>query len=276
MAAQRRGWDERLYGALNAPLHVIMSAVFADMFGSLRTRIAFDRFERAPYAFGILKAADEAKRLGIPRIAAIEFGVASGTGLLSMCRIAKAVSDLTGVAIDVVGFDTGQGMPPARDFRDHPEYYSQADFAMPDPDKLRAALPPFAQLIIGNVADTAPNFSGQYEHVIGFVAVDVDYYSSAIDCLKMLDGPAGRYLPCMPMFFDDVLLDSHNPWCGELLAIEAFNRLGDLRKIAPFTALTNKRILKSASWIPQMYALHVLDHPSRIVDANRIAAPRVM
>jgi len=275
-AAKGRGWEDRLYGALNAPLHVILSAVFADMFGSLRTRIAFDRFERAPYAFGILKAADEAVRLGVKRIAAVEFGVASGKGLLSMCRIAEAVSQLTGVSIDVIGFDTGKGMPSASDYRDHPEYYSRGDFAMPDPDQLRASLPSFARLIIGNIEDTAQGFLDQSESAIGFVAVDVDYYSSATRCLAMLNGPPGKYLPIVPIFFDDVILDNHNPWCGELLAIETFNRLGDFRKIAPFTALANKRILKSASWIPQMHALHVLDHPSRTVEANGNASPRSM
>ncbi len=273
---RRRNWEDRLYGALNAPLLVIVSAGLAGLFGSLRSKIAFDRFERAPYAFGILKAADAAATLGITRIAAVEFGVASGKGLLSMCRIAEAVSRLTGVQIDVVGFDTGNGMPPARDYRDHPEYYGHADFAMPDPGKLRAALPSFAQLVLGDIAETGPAFLKQYDHAIGFVAVDVDYHSSATECLAMLNGPAEKYLPTVPVFFDDVLLDNHNPWCGELLAIEEFNRRGDFRKIAPFTALATKRILKSASWIPQMYALHVLDHAARSVEANTTSTPRVM
>jgi hypothetical protein len=193
-----------------------------------------------------------------------------------MCRIAEAVSQLTGVRIDVIGFDTGAGLPQARDYRDHPEYYSRSDFTMPDPDQLRAKLPSFAQLIIGNIEQTAPDFLSQYQHVIGFVAVDVDYYSSATSCLAMLNGSPAKYLPCVPVFFDDVILDHHNPWCGELLAIDTFNRLGDFRKIAPFTALANKRILKSASWIPQMYALHVLDHPTRTADPGRNVNPRVM
>jgi hypothetical protein len=272
--ARGRSWEDRLYGALNAPLHVIASAVFADLFGSLRTKIAFDRFERAPYAFGILRAADLAAQMGIRKIAAIEFGVASGKGLLSMCRIAEAVSKLTGVGIDVIGFDTGKGMPPALDYRDHPESYAQGDFAMPDQSQLRASLPPFAQLIIGDVGETARDFLDKSDSVIGFVAVDVDYYSSAMSCLAMLNGPAGRYLPIVPVFFDDVILDAHNPWCGELLSIEEFNRAGDRRKIAPFTALASKRILKSASWISQMYALHVLDHPARAPQAG--ASPRVI
>lgn len=271
-----RGWENRLQGALNAPLHVIVSAALAGMFGSVRARIAYDRFERPPYAFGILRAADLAAEMGIKRIAAIEFGVASGAGLMSMCRIAEAVSKLTGVTIDVVGFDTGSGMPPARDYRDHPECYSQGDFAMPDQGQLRASLPAFAQLIIGDVEDTVRGFLESYEGRIGFVSVDVDYYSSAVSCLAMLNGPKDKYMPFIPVFFDDVLLDSHNPWCGELLAIAEFNAANALRKIAPYTALSTKRIIKNATWLPQMFALHVLDHSQRTVEAGRAAAQRSM
>lgn len=276
MAAGSRSWEDRLYGALNAPWHVIISAALASLFGSLRTKIAFDRFERPPYAFGILKAADLAAEMGIKRIAVVEFGVASGRGLLSMCRIAEAVSKLTGVHIDVVGFDTGAGMPPARDYRDHPESYSHGDFAMPDPERLRASLPAFGQLILGNIEQTAGQFIDQFEGVLGFVAVDVDYYSSATNCLSMLKGQPEKYLPLVPAFFDDVILDVHNPWCGELLAIEEFNKANDLRKIARFTALAGKRILKSASWLEQMYCLHVLDHPTRNARSVGADAPRTM
>ena len=38
---------------------------------------------------------------------------AYGNGLMNMARIAKKVTSLTGVVIDVVGFDTGAGLPQA-------------------------------------------------------------------------------------------------------------------------------------------------------------------
>lgn len=267
-------WRHHLRDGLNAPLHILALSGFVSLFGNLRTRIAFDLFERRPYSFGILKAADEAAKYNIPSISAVEFGVASGRGLLSMCRIAKAVSVKTGVAIEVIGFDIGSGMPPAADYRDHPEYYFQGDYALPQVSKLLKSLPKYARLIIGDVADTVPRFLSDYEGVIGFVAVDVDYYTSTKSCLGLLTDRPDKYLPCVPIYFDDVLADWHNPWCGEQLAFEEFNGFHSMRKIAPYTALANKRIMKNASWIPQMYALHVLDHKLRSVSANKPDRPR--
>jgi len=267
-------WRYHLRDYLNAPLHILILSGFAGLFGNLRTRIAFDLFERRPYAFGILTAADEAAKYNIPSICAVEFGVASGSGLLSMCRIAKAVSATTGVMIDVIGFDTGGGMPVATDYRDHPEYYSQGDYAPSSVWGLFKSLPKNAHLIIGDVADTVPDFLNDYEGVIGFVSVDVDYYTSTKSCLALLADRANKYLPCVPVFFDDVLEDWHNPWCGEQLVVEEFNVSHPMRKIAPYTALTNKRIMKNASWIRQMYALHVLDHKLRSVTANAPDRPR--
>jgi hypothetical protein len=269
-------WLSHLTDGLNAPMHILALAAGVSLVGNLRARIAFDLFERRPYAFGILTAADTAARLGVKRIAAIEFGVASGVGLRSMSRIAQAVSKDTGVAIDVVGFDTGRGMPAALDYRDHPEQYFEGDFAAPDPDALARSLPENTRLMVGNTQENIGRFISEYEGAIGFVSVDVDYYSSTKVCLELLASQNVRCLPWMPVFFDDVLLNSHNPWCGELLAISEFNDENSARKIAPYTALRDIRIMKSASWIRQMYSLHVLDHPARSVGANKPAQPRAM
>jgi len=119
-------------------------------------------------------------------------------------------------------------------------------------------------------------FLNDHDGVIGFVSVDVDYYTSTRSCLALLTDRADRYLPCVPIFFDDVMEDWHNPWCGEQLALEEFNSSNPMRKIAPYTALVNKRIMKNASWLRQMYALHVLDHELRSVSANTPDRPRSM
>jgi len=49
-----------------------------------RLRLEIDAVPRPYYAYGMLKAAEQAKRLGINRISAIEFGVAAGHGLVVM------------------------------------------------------------------------------------------------------------------------------------------------------------------------------------------------
>jgi len=269
-------WLGHLADGLNAPLHLLAAGALVAALGNLRARIAFDLFERRPYAFGILTAADGAARLGVRRIAVIEFGVASGAGLRSMSRIAHAVSKQTGVMIDVIGFDTGKGMPPAIDYRDHPEQYFEGDFAAPDLAALLKSLPASTQLLVGDTRQNIARFLSEYDGTLGFVSVDVDYYSSAKDCLGLLSSRQARCLPWMPVFFDDVLLESHNPWCGELLAISEFNEANPLRKLAPYTSLRNSRIMKNASWIPQMYALHVLDHQARSVESNKPPKPRTM
>jgi hypothetical protein len=274
--SSRQFWHHHLADGLNAPLHILALATAVGFFGNLRARIAFDLFERRPYAFGVLTAADTAARLGVQRIAVVEFGVASGVGLKSMSRIAEAVSKEVGITIDVIGFDTGKGMPPAIDYRDHPEQYFEGDFAAPDLDALVRSLPANTRLIVGDTRKNIARFTSEYDGTIGFVCVDVDYYSSAKVCLELLSSRDAHCLPWMPVFFDDVLLNSHNPWCGELLAISEFNEANPLRKIAPYTALRDSRIMKNASWIRQMYSLHVLDHEARSVESNKPAQPRKM
>src|SRR6185503_11087279 len=73
--------------------------------------------EYPPYAYGVFFAAQLAAALGIERISALELGVAGGRGLLALERIAAAVERRFPVRIDVYGFDTGEGMPEAQDYR---------------------------------------------------------------------------------------------------------------------------------------------------------------
>src|SRR6266513_2724569 len=89
--------------------------------GSFRDHVRFDLVGRPQHAFGLLAAADLAAFVGVEAIVAIEFGVAEGAGLLDLADLASAVATETGVAIEVVGFDSGAGLPPPKDYRDHPE-----------------------------------------------------------------------------------------------------------------------------------------------------------
>jgi hypothetical protein len=265
-----------LADGLNAPLHILFFASLARAFGGVRRRIDFDMFERRPYAFGVLRAADLARQCGIPQIYAIECGVASGVGLRSLVRIAKAVHKVTGVEIRVVGFDSGVGMPEAIDYRDHPELYMKGDFPPSDNAALEADIAPVGRLILGPAEKTIQQFLNTADVPIGFISIDVDYYSSGKNCLSLLDGRPDQYLPWLPVFFDDVLLDPHNPWCGELLAINEFNAEHQYRKISPFQALRQKRFMKNAGWLEQMYCAHILDHSYRNPDSHRERSVQTM
>jgi hypothetical protein len=258
---------------LTEPLHLNVLAFFVLIFGKFRHKVAFDLVVRQQLAFSVLHAAEQAARQGLHNITMVEFGVASGTGLLNMCAIASKVMRATGVQIEIYGFDAGIGMPPPVDHRDHPEHWQEGDFPM-DVDRLRDALPPFAHLIIGDVEDTIPGFLAMLspKAPLAFVSLDLDYYSSSKKALEMFKGSADLYVSTVLVYLDDIVEESTNPWCGELLAIREFNEECAMRKISPFVALRTRRIFKNALWIDQIYLLHVLDHDNRKPRIRRGAA----
>ncbi|HEY7656202.1 MAG TPA: hypothetical protein VH881_04985, partial [Burkholderiales bacterium] len=129
----------------------------------------------------------------------------------------------------------------------------------------KRALPSNATLVIGELKDTVRPFlpSISMTAPIGFVSIDVDYYSSTREALRVLEGAPGQYLPRTQMYFDDLEHPSHNSWCGERGAVLEFNDRHDMRKIEQHAFLKSYRIFRNARWIDHMFTLHVLDHPSR-------------
>lgn len=253
-----------VYERLAEPLHLNLASVFVALFGSFRAKVEFDLIIRQQFAWPILRAADQARKLGLSKVTLAEFGVASGAGLLNMCKIAASVTKATGIEFEIYGFDTGTGMPPAIDHRDHPELWQESDFPM-DVERLTRALPPFCHLMIGDVGVTIPSFLAGLSPSapLAFVSLDVDYYSSSIRALEVFKGEPMQYLPMVTVYLDDIVVESANPWCGELLAVNEFNAENGLRKIAPFPMLRAQRLFKAPRWIDQMYVAHILDHPTR-------------
>jgi hypothetical protein len=261
--------ERALRERLSEPLHLNFISVLVAVFGSYRSKVYFDLAFRQYTAFNLLDAAKRAASLNIDRISAVEFGVASGAGLLNICEHASKTTAATGVKIDVYGFDTGKGLPPPRTYRDHPELYRQGDFPMAF-RALESRLPPFAKLVIGDIAATIPDFlTNRGLAPLGYIAMDVDYYWSAVEALRILDGPPELYLPIVNLYLDDCQGDYHNPSCGDMLACAEFNDSHELRKIHPFTGLREKRLFKNASWISKVCAIHVLDHPQRTGHGSR-------
>lgn len=249
---------------IQEPLHVLAATAVVKVFGSFRAKVAFDLVRRLHNAYAILKAADDARAMGLRAVTVAEFGVAAGEGLMNMCRIAEQVRRATSVRVDVVGFDTGKGMPPAVDYRDHPDIYQAGDFPM-DFKALSAALPPHGRLILGDIRTTGPQFIASLDPAapLGYAVIDVDYYSSAVECMRMLSGPADRFLPRTMLYFDDVHEEEHNTACGELLAIHEFNAAHPRRRIERYDFLKYKRVFRNKPWLDKIYFLHVLDHPRR-------------
>lgn len=250
---------------LSEPLHMNVVAAFVALFGNFNSRVEYDLVFRQYTAFCMLDAAKRARSDGLSELCAVEFGVASGAGLLNMVHIAKQVRKATGVQFHIYGFDTTEGLPPARDYRDHPELYGEGDYVMPSRDALIARLPDFAHLVVGPIADNVVTFreSIRPEAPLGYVSLDVDYYFSSVDALQIFEGDPNRYLPFVNLYLDDVHEPHHMPMAGEMLAIREFNDRVPMRQAFPYTALREKRLFKRAAWISKIYAMHVLDHPKR-------------
>lgn len=247
---------------LAEPLHLNVAAAGVALAGPFRAKVAFDLVARPQYAYGLLKAADFAASYGLDAITAVEFGVASGAGLLNLAGIAPRVTKATGVRVDVVGFDTGTGMPAARDWRDHPDLYQSGDFPM-DQQALRRTLPLHAELVVGELSDTVPAFLEEGRTPLAFAAIDVDYYWSAVDALSVFDGPPEAYSPLGVIYLDDVALLRHNQAAGELLAVREWNDRQTRRRIEDSPFLRRQRVFQRAAWLDQMRLFHVMDHPAR-------------
>jgi hypothetical protein len=234
------------------------------------TKIALRSVPRPQYGFGLLHAARLARRLGIPGISALEFGVAGGNGLLALEAHATRVTRETGVEVEIYGFDSGAGLPPAVDYRDLPYAWEPGFYAM-DEEKLKARLTS-ASLIIGDVRETTSRFADRNPAPIGFIAFDLDYYSSTVGAFHILELDDRFLLPRVFCYFDDVAGGPnfcYNEFTGELLAIAEFNAAHDHRKVARIAGLRHNFGSVPARWHEQMYVAHLFTHPHYNVPSHR-------
>lgn len=274
----RRIWHRVYLERLGEPFCYNFVAIPVMLFGSYRQRIAYDLIPRQPYACGMELASRIAKKYGVTEVIAIEFGVAAGQGLLNLVDIAEHLTSETDIAFRIVGFDAGNGMPAPCDYRDHPELYKAGDYPMYDAKSLQERLPSNAALYIGDVRETVPRFLASLgsEARIGFISVDLDYYSSTANALNVLLHDERHYLPQVVCYFDDIGSIDHNPFCGERLAIEEFNTRHHHRKLAQLSQLRHSRVFQRAPWIDQMFFAHVFDsqyrHPDRLATRKPKAA----
>lgn len=230
--------------------------------GSVAARVEWGVFPYPHYAYGVYWAAVTASRLKIPRISVVEFGVAGGRGLVALENVSEQIERELGVGIDVVGFDSGAGMPTATDYRDLPHIWAPGFYQM-EVDKLRARLKR-AQLVLGDVATTTRQWMLEATRApIGFVAFDLDYYSSTKAAFTVFEGPETSHLPRVYCYFDDVVsnaLGCMNEYVGELLAIREYNEGHPDRKVCRIEGLRVHRP-RWEIWQEQMFAFHNFSHP---------------
>lgn len=195
--------------------------------------------------------------MGIAEISVIEFGVASGAGLLTLQQHAETAGREFGVAISVFGFDLGVGLPEVRDFRDHPDAWRAGDYPM-DVAKLLPKLRPTSSLVFGDVAETVPDFVDRQTCPVGFVSMDLDLYSSTRNALHLFMSPKRKMLPHTPVYFDDILLPHSHNFAGELLAIREFNSESHGVKIDRWRGLKRRSAFPESPWMEAMYMAHDL------------------
>lgn len=250
------------------PFRLFTKSLVKQLPVSIRTKARWDVSSRPQYLAGVLAAADQAIQENIKEISVFEFGVAGGNGLLALSEISADVEAETGVKIAVFGFDTGSGLPQLTgDYRDYPDQWRPGDYPM-DEARLRQKLRPNTKLIIGNVRDTIPNHLPEIQQPVGFVAVDVDIYSSACDVLRLFSDPHRRMLRRVFMYCDDVDLRFTHRFAGELLAIEEFNRSDSGVKIDRWRGIAKLRPFPEAAWLNRMFIAHDIEAISK-VNANR-------
>jgi hypothetical protein len=207
-------------------------------------------------------SADLARRLKIPKITVIEFGVAGGNGLLALEELAEVMGQHHGVEIRVAGFDMGSGLPPAKDYRDIAHVWGQGFFEM-DEAALRKRLKPSTTLLLGDVGDTVQQFLKEEFPPIGFISFDMDYYSSTKKAFAIFRSGPETKLPRVYCHFDDMVapeIACHNEYVGEMLAIREFNEEHDLRKICKLAYLPWSR-QHPAIWHEQAFVFHDFEHP---------------
>ena len=231
---------------------------------SVRTIDHWGAVDRPHYLAGVLAAADQALFQNVPEISVFEFGVAGGNGLVALQSCAELVENETGINIKVFGFDTGEGLPePFGDYRDHPDQSIANDYKM-DVPKLQQRLKPRTDLRLGNISHTLPGFVSESHPPAGFIACDVDLYSSTKDVLQILTLPGTRLLNRVFMYFDDIDLIFNHRFAGELLAIDEFNQSNPLVKIDTWRGLKEGRDLTTGGrWVDKMFIAHDLDAISK-------------
>src|SRR5260370_14508764 len=229
---------------------------------SFEARLKWDAMDRPDYAYGTYQAARQARAVGLRGITVIEMGVAGGLGLLALERHARTIQEQVGRGVAVLGFDLGPGLPQPRVSREMPYVWRSGSFAM-DGEQLRGRLQT-AEIVVGDVAETVPQFLTRRElPPVGFVAFDLDYYSSTAAALALLSADAPSLLPRVFCHFDDVVggaWELHSEYTGELLAISEFNTGHSDRKLAPIHGLAYKRAI-SAEGHAKQYVLDYFSHP---------------
>jgi len=229
-------------------------------FGSYYSRLRLGCVDGPHYGYCLYNGAMLAKKLGYSGISVLEFGVAGGRGLLNLEYHAKHIRELLSLNIDIFGFDTGEGLPEPLDYRDLPYLWKETHYKM-DVQKLREKLTT-AKLVLGDVGETVEPFLEKFKpYPIAAIMFDLDFYSSTVDALRILESDEKYFLPRVFCYFDDVTgneISLYNEFTGERLAINEFNQTHKEKKFAQAYHLLNRKVLDD--WYQRIWIFHSFEH----------------
>ena len=109
---------------------------------------------------------------------------------------------------------------------------------------------------------------------IGFVAFDLDYYSSTRSALRVFKL---QHLPRVYCYFDDTIWPEtacHNDYTGELCAIREFNMENSGAKLCQIHGLSQTQPRKAA-WNEGTYVLHDFEHRALLHESDALRASSV-
>lgn len=246
--------------ASEPPFRILARALLRHLPVSIETRARWELSPRPEYLVGLVAGAQQARRQGISEISAVEFGVAGGAGLIALQEEGERVARELRVAVRVYGFDMGAAGLPSfiGDHRDHPDLWRPGDYPM-DVAGLTPRLGPRTSLVLGPVERTVPLFAAEHHPPpLGFVAFDLDLYSSTRDALRLLTDPAVPRLWHVPLYFDDIQPFAGHRYAGELLAIDEFNAGDGGVRIDRWHGLSHDRPFPERGFLERMYVAHDL------------------
>ena len=191
--------------------------------GSYPARLSLGAVDRPSYGWCTYHAAVEARTLGYKAMTVVEFGVAGGNGLVSLCKHKKDIQKELDIEILVVGFDSGTGLPASQDSRDLLYFWPSGSFEM-DRAALEKRIGGQAELVLGGVATTIESWHPRPDAPVGAIMFDLDFYTSTMAAFGLL--LQANILPRVWCYFDDICGYPGNAYTdsiGEREAIKQFN-----------------------------------------------------
>ena len=196
-------------------------------------RVAFTKFLslkfsnfRPHYESLIYETSKNAIKLGFNEISVVELGVAGGNGIKSILKYKRKIEKILDIKINIVGFDTGTGLPNSDLKEDLPYFWKQGDYTninLKGLEKEDSSI----KIYEGNISSTIDKYIFENKIKIGLIFFDLDLYSSTKLFLDKIPALSEKklLLPRVFCYFDDLFVADYtlNDINGEPLAIKEFN-----------------------------------------------------